>query len=239
MTGHTIAIGDIHGCSDALAAVIDAIAPGPADTIITLGDHIDRGPDSRGVLDQLIMLASRCRLISLQGDHEEMLLAALADKTAEPKWLRCGGAETLRSYGGSCRGPQRALADWIPERHRQFLVGCRAYHETATHLFIHAGYVPELPMEQQPGLALRWRVTDNRTAVRHCSGKVVVVGHTAQLSGEVLEQGFLICIDTNCARGGWLTALDTTTGQVWQADRAGRLRGADSGPTTRRKSASG
>lgn len=79
-------------------------------------------------------------------------------------------------------------------------------------------------MNQQPGQALRWRVTDAQTAVPHQSGKVAVVGHTAQLAGEILDLGFLVCIDTNCARGGWLTALDTSTGRSWQANRAGKLR---------------
>ena len=79
-------------------------------------------------------------------------------------------------------------------------------------------------MDQQPRLALLWRVTAAATAVPHHSGKVAVVGHTPQLSGEVLDLGFLLCIDTNCARGGWLTALDVDTGRVWQADRTGRLR---------------
>jgi len=153
-----------------------------------------------------------------------MLLDALRDKTALRKWLTCGGADTLRSYGWATGGPRRAVAEWIPQRHREFLAACRPYHETDTHLFLHAGYLPELPMEQQPGLALRWRVTDAGVARPHHSGKVAVVGHTAQSSGEVLDLGFLVCIDTNCHRGGWLTALDTDTGQVWQADRRGRLR---------------
>ncbi len=224
MAARTVAIGDVHGCSEALAALIDAVAPGPDDTVVTLGDYIDRGPDSRGVLDQLTNLARRCRLVPLLGDHEEMLLDALRDTTFLRKWLACGGVETLRSYGWERGGPRTALTDWIPEPHRAFLGTCRPYHETATHLFVHAGFVPELPMEEQPGLALRWRATDPRTAVPHFSGKVAVVGHTAQRTGEVLDLGFLVCIDTNCARGGWLTALDTSTGRVWQADRAGRLR---------------
>jgi serine/threonine protein phosphatase 1 len=224
MAIRTIVIVDIHGCSDALAALIDAVGPGPGDTLVTLGDHIDRGPDSRGVLDQLIALAGRCRLVPLLGDHEEMLLDVLGDTAALRRWLTCGGAETLHSYGWAPGGPRRALAGWIPEPHRAFLAGCRPYHETGTHLFVHAGFLPELPMEQQPGPALRWRVTDARTASPHHSGKVAVVGHTPQLSGEVLDLGFLVCIDTDCARGGWLTALDTGTGHVWQADRAGRLR---------------
>lgn len=224
MAGRTIAIGDIHGCSAALGALIEAVAPGPEDTVVTLGDYINRGPDTRGVLDRLIALAGRCRLVPLLGNHEEMLLDALADITNLRRWLTCGGADTLRSYGWTRGGPRRALADWVPEPHRKVLAGCRPYHETTTQLFVHAGYVPELPMNQQPGLALRWRVTDTRTAAPHHSGKVAVVGHTPQRAGEVLDLGFLVCIDTNCVRGGWLTALDTTTGRIWQADRTGRLR---------------
>jgi serine/threonine protein phosphatase 1 len=224
MAGRTIAIGDIHGCPDALAALIDTIEPRPDDALVALGDYIDRGTDSRGVLDQLIALAGRCRLVPLLGNHEELLLAALRDITTLRRWLTLGGGDTLRSYGWRPGGVRRRAADWIPPQHQQFVTGCRPYYETSTHLFVHAGFVPELPMDQQPGEALRWRVTDARTATPHQSGKVAVVGHTPQLSGEVLDLGFLVCIDTNCARGGWLTALDTDIGQVWQADRAGRLR---------------
>jgi serine/threonine protein phosphatase 1 len=176
------------------------------------------------VLDRLIALAGRCRLVPLQGDHEEMLTDALADTAALRKWLMCGGAETLRSYGLARGGGRGALADWIPRAHREFLAGCRAHHETDTQVFVHAGVLPELAMDQQPGLALLWRVTDAQTAVPHHSGKVVVVGHTPQRSGEVLDLGFLVCIDTNCVRGGWLTALEVDTGRTWQADRAGKLR---------------
>jgi serine/threonine protein phosphatase 1 len=222
--GRTIAIGDIHGCADALAALLDAIAPGPDDTLIPLGDLIDRGPDSRGALDRLLAVSGRCRLVPLLGDHEEMLLDAFRDKAAIKRWLTCGGVETLRSYGWSPGGPRRPLADWFPERHQELLSACRPYHETGTHLFVHAGYLPELPLDEQPGEVLRWRVTDPRTAVPHGSGKVAVVGHTPQRSGEVLDLGFLVCIDTNCVRGGWLTALDVETGRAWQADRHGRLR---------------
>lgn len=226
MAGRTIAVGDIHGCSDALAAVIDAVAPGPTDTVVTLGDYIDRGPGSREVLDQLIRLAGRCRLVPLLGNHEEALLDALGDKDALRRWLTLGGADTLRSYGWAPGGPRRVLADWFPKPHREFIAACRGYFETPGHLFVHAGYVPELPLGEQPALALRWRVTDPAVAVPHHSGKVAVVGHTPQQSGEVLDLGFLVCIDTNCARGGWLTALEVGTGQVWQADRTGRLRAA-------------
>jgi serine/threonine protein phosphatase 1 len=225
MAGRTIAIGDVHGCSAALAALLDAIGPKPEDTLVFVGDLIDRGPDSQGVLDQLVALAGRCRLVPLLGNHEEMLFAALLDRDARRTWLTCGGVDTLRSYGWAPGGPRRGLADWIPERHWQLLAGFQSYHETDTHLFVHAGYLPELPLDQQPGEVLRWRVTDAETARPHGSGKVAVVGHTPQWSGEVLDLGFLVCIDTNCYRGGWLTAQDVDSGQVWQANKRGELRG--------------
>jgi serine/threonine protein phosphatase 1 len=225
MSGRTIAVGDIHGCSAALAALLDAVRPGPDDTVVTLGDYIDRGPDSRGVLERLLALSGRCRLVPLLGNHEELLVAAARDRTAARSWLALGGVETLRSYGWAPGGPRRRLADWVPERHWEFLAGCLGSYETATHLFVHAGYVAELPLAEQPGEALRWRVTDARTTKPHGSGKVAVVGHTPQRGGEVLDLGFLVCIDTNCHRGGWLTALEVDTGRVWQTDREGRLRG--------------
>src|SRR5262249_48275007 len=112
MTGRTIAIGDIHGCPDALAALIDAVAPGRDDTIVTLGDYIDRGPNSRGVLDRLLRLAGQCRLVPLLGNHEEALLDALQEKDALRRWLTLGGAGTLRSYGGAPRGAPRGPGGW-------------------------------------------------------------------------------------------------------------------------------
>ena len=88
MPGRTIAIGDIHGCSTALAALLQAIDPQPDDTIITLGDYVDRGIDSKGVLDQLIALADRCRLVPLLGNHDEMMLHARDGRGDFQFWLR-------------------------------------------------------------------------------------------------------------------------------------------------------
>src|ERR1700737_4825668 len=99
MAGRTIAIGDIHGCPAALAALVGAIALSLEDTLVLLGDYIDRGPDSRGVLDLVIALAERCRLVPLLGNHEEMLLAALEGKAELDFWSSCGGMEAMISYG--------------------------------------------------------------------------------------------------------------------------------------------
>jgi serine/threonine protein phosphatase 1 len=229
MVGRTIAIGDIHGCSTALAALLDAIGPGPEDTLVLLGDYIDRGPDSRGVLDQIIALEERCAVVPLLGNHEEMLIAAVHNPVAVQPWLVCGGAQTLLSYGWFSGAHRRRLTDWFPQPHWAFLADCLPYHETDRHLFVHAGYVPELLLDQQPEEALRWRMTDARTARPHCSGKVAVVGHTAQWSGQVLDLGFLVCIDTGCHRGGWLTALEVDAGKVWQANNRGELRLIEAG----------
>ena len=92
----TIAIGDIHGCSLALAALLETIAPQPDDRLIFMGDYVDRGPNSRGVLDLVIELTTRCEVIPLLGNHELLLLAALAAGESNSFWTdQCGGDECL------------------------------------------------------------------------------------------------------------------------------------------------
>ena len=97
----TIAIGDIHGLADALAAILRAIDPTLDDTIITLGDYVDKGHDSKGVLDLLIDLSKRCRLVPILGNHEEQMLRARTDTSAFQWWMEFGGIVTLDSYGSS------------------------------------------------------------------------------------------------------------------------------------------
>ena len=217
MPGRTIAIGDVHGCSAALDALIAAIRPRPDDTIVALGDYINRGPDTRGVLDRLIDLGRRCRLVPLLGNHDQMLLKARSG-LHPTTWLGMGGLATLDSYG-----PGRDL-DLIPDEHFEFLRGCHDFHETGTHIFVHANYYPDIPMAEQPVGMLRWESLRDMTPGPHESGKTVIVGHTPQKSGEGLDLGHLKCIDTFCHGGGWLTALEVGTEGVWQADRAGELR---------------
>jgi len=218
MPGRTIAVGDIHGCTAALKAILEAIDPQADDTIVTLGDYIDRGPDSRGTIDTLIELPSRCQLIPLLGNHDEMLLDIRAGRPGFDDWLSFGGGVTLMSY--DCRLPEE-----IPQEHIDFLENCVDYHETDTHIFVHASYVPKLPMDDQPGLALRWDSLRNRPPGPHYSGKLVIAGHTSQKNGEILDlDHYLKCIDTYCYGDGWLTALDVHTGQLWQADKFGKMK---------------
>lgn len=212
----TIAIGDIHGCANALHALLAAISPGADDTVVTLGDSVDRGPNSRGVLDQLLELQQRCRLIPLMGNHELMMLAALQGEFDFLFWQKCGGAETLASYGGE--------VSRITPEHREFLANCRHFHEDDTHIFVHANYVADVELAQQPDHVLFWTHMSAMLPPRHHSGKIAVVGHTPQIEGDILNLGHVICIDTACFADGWLTALDTGSGQIWQADQCGTVR---------------
>jgi len=211
-----LAIGDIHGCLKALDALLESLNPQPHDFVITLGDYIDRGADSPGVIERLLDLESKCHLEPLLGNHELMLLTALEEPSQIDAWLRCGGHETLMKYGGSFQK--------IPERHIDFLKRCRHYVETPKHLFFHANYVADAPLEQQPAYSLYWEDLHIHLPRRHVSGKTAIVGHTPQQEGNVLDLGHIICIDTNCYGGGYLTGMDVLAGKYWQADPEGRLR---------------
>jgi serine/threonine protein phosphatase 1 len=218
MPDRIIAIGDVHGCSAALDAVLGAIDPRPGDTIVMLGDYIDRGPDTRGVIDRLIMLRGFCRLIPLLGNHDEMLLDILSLRLyLLAGWLSFGGEATLASYG--CQAPQE-----IPEPHVAFLRACASWHESDGHIFVHASYEARKPLKKQPTEVLRWASLREELPGPHRSGKVAICGHTSQKDGEILDLGYLKCIDTYVYGDGWLTALEVNTGQVWQADKQGRKR---------------
>jgi serine/threonine protein phosphatase 1 len=220
MPSRTIAIGDIHGCSTALDALIDAIRPRPDDMIATLGDYINRGPDSKGVIDRLIKWSNQCRLIPLLGNHDQMLLEARSG-VHPTTWLGMGGIATLDSYG-----PGRDLS-LIPDEHYEFFGGCPDFHETDTHIFVHANYYPDFPMIEQPVSLLRWESLGLGAMIPgpHDSGKTLIVGHSSQKNGEILDLGYLKCIDTFCHGGGWLTAMDARTEEVWQANQLGEVRG--------------
>ena len=155
----TLAIGDIHGCSLALDALLDIVQPASSDLLITLGDYVHRGPDSLGVLDRLIELHAGGRLIALCGNHEQMLLQGEDDES---------------------------LA--LSATHRQFLNECLIdWHEIDTHFFVHANAFPDIPLSEQPVFMLRWEHLVD--PIPHESGKVMVCGHTQQRNGVPLNLG--------------------------------------------------
>lgn len=218
MTKRTFAIGDIHGCSLALQVLLESIRPQRGDRIITLGDMIDRGPNTRGVLDQLLLLREWCTVIHLKGNHEQMFLAAREQKAHLAFWLKHGGQEMLQSYG------DRASWDLIPPNHLDFIRSGSFYFETPTHIFVHACYDPLRPMGEQEVENLLWDNPDFANILPHVSGKTVVVGHTPQTDGRMLDRGHIQCIDTLCHAGQWLTALNIETGQCIQTNQKGEVR---------------
>lgn len=218
MARRIIAIGDIHGCSVALRTLLEAVDPRPEDLLIPLGDFVDRGPDSRGVIERLLELSDQCEVAPILGNHEEMMLEVLDRKTQPQAWLQFGGIATLDSYGFS--GDLKV----IPEAHVQFFRSCRDYVETEGHFFVHGNYLPERPLDKQTAERLRWTSLNDVIPPPHQSGKRAVVGHTADKTGEIFALKHLICIDTYCYGGQWLTAMDVTTGKVWQTNNEGQLR---------------
>lgn len=198
--------------------MIDGLAPEADDVVVVLGDVIDRGPDSRDVIRQLLELGERCRLVCIQGNHEQMLLDALDGRMAVQEWLIHGGAETLDSYGKGA-GMLALEAD-----HVEFLRSMGDVYETDSHFFVHGNYLPTRPFDRQPWRDLRWQSLKWHTPAPHISGKTAVLGHTSNKQGEIINLGHLICIDTYCHGGYWLTAFDADSGRVWQATEAGDFR---------------
>lgn len=217
-----LAIGDIHGCSTAFEELIAAVDLQPEDRVVTLGDYVDHGPDSKGILNRLIALHDTGQLVALRGNHERMMLQAYKNSALELSWLNCGGDKTLASY--SVTSEAGKLAD-VPDNHWDFLEKvCVNWYETDTHLFVHANAHPEMPLAQQPEHILLWEPFEY--AHQHCSGKTLVCGHTVQTSGIPCHMGHAVCIDTWVYGKGWLTCWDTISGRVWQANQSAEVRTA-------------
>ena len=225
----TLAFGDIHGATANLDALLAAVAPTADDWLIFLGDYVDRGPDSNGVIDRLIALKASHRCVFLRGNHELMMLQARGDAGMRKMWLSVGGVQCLASYAPT-PGKSGRFED-VPPSHWQFLEkDCVDWLETETHLFAHAGVDPALPMREQTETAVFWEFL--RGPIAHVSGKTLIVGHTSQKSGEVLDYGCTVCIDTHAYAGGFLTCLDVNAGHYWQADALGRVREGDRVPAS-------
>lgn len=217
MGERVIAIGDIHGCATALKTLIEAIQPEKTDTIVPLGDYVDRGPDSAAVVEFLGELVASCTVVPLLGNHELIMNNALSGDSSQFQfWMNCGGDATLASYGGSRHN--------IPQHHFVFFQNCRPYYETESHIFVHASYQHDRPMPDQLADIIFWEHLVEEVPPPHISGKKVIVGHTPQIDGEIYDMGHIALIDTFCFGGKWLTALDVNSGELWQADNHGSLR---------------
>lgn len=212
------AVGDIHGRLDLFRALVEAIEAddaerAPAETlVILLGDLVDRGPDSRGVIDLAREWQERRRVRILFGNHEEMFLRSMADIEMFRHFLRHGGRETVLSYGvdpghfaqATLEEAQDLMREAVPSRDVAFVKGFEGMIRAGDYLFVHAGIDPRVPLDEQREKDLRW-IREPFLSHPEPHGVVVVHGHT--ICESVEDCGNRIGIDTGAFMTGRLTAL--------------------------------
>jgi serine/threonine protein phosphatase 1 len=215
------AVGDVHGCLDQLVALEARIAEDGLNFegekwLVTVGDHVDRGPESRGVIAHVMGSAPRdFRRFALIGNHEQMMLDFLGNPAAHAYWLDQGGVETLRSYGIELDYPplrtsealRIVLDERFPANHRAFLGALPSYLSLPGWLFVHAGIRPGIPLSMQTDDDLLWIRAPFLTS-QLTGGLRVVHGHTP--GRDVVTTPHRICIDTQCYHTGKLSAVRVT-----------------------------
>jgi serine/threonine protein phosphatase 1 len=215
------AVGDIHGCAGLLRRLHAQIArdaaarPAARNVIVYLGDYIDRGEESRGVVDLLLDTPlPGFEAVYLRGNHEASFLQFLEDTSVGPAWMAYGGVATLLSYGVRPPDPvaspealdraQRELVERLPDAHRRFMEATRLAHVEGDYYFAHAGVRPGVPLDRQEAVDVRW-LRDDFLRSTADFGKMIVHGHTITEAPDV--QRNRIGIDTGAFASGRLTCL--------------------------------
>lgn len=214
----TLVIGDIHGHLTALRAVLAEAAPRSDDRIVLLGDYVNGGPDSAGVLDHVVELHRGLGAICLRGNHDDIFqnsLAAAATVDDRTDLASFGLDLTYRSYPSSS-------PDAVPASHKALLASLRDSWHDDRFICVHARIDRSAdPSNPDPMLALWGHVRD---AEPHDSGRTVICGHASQSSGLPLDLGHTVCIDTAIKKGGWLTLLSLPDWTVIQSNARGEIR---------------
>jgi serine/threonine protein phosphatase 1 len=213
------AVGDVHGCADLLADLQERIARDadkadePRRVVVYLGDYVDRGPDSAGVIDRLIdRPLADFEEVFLMGNHEQFLLDFLSDPSVGSLWLRNGGDATLSSYGMALAEDAGAvdlaavserLRQVLPPAHLAFLEALAVSHREGDYFFAHAGIRPGVPLDKQDEDDLLW-IREPFLDAADTREVVVVHGHTTVETAEVHDNR--IAVDTGAVWSGRLTA---------------------------------
>ncbi len=222
------AIGDIHGRDDLLeqlALLVHADAyrrQAPRNVVVYLGDYVDRGPQSRAVIERLLHAPlPGFESVHLKGNHEDIMLRFLDDISIGPSWLTYGGMETLVSYGVEPPYPdappmelvraQERLRQALPKEHLDFLRRLRMTHEEGDYVFVHAGMKPGVPLGAQREEDMLW-IRDEFLLSQSSFGRIVVHGHSITRDPDVRQNR--IGIDTGAFASGRLTAL-VAEGTEW------------------------
>lgn len=208
------AIGDIHGCLENLQRLIRVIDADPrSDTLVFLGDFIDRAPGGREVVDYVLALKKEYgKVICLSGNHESMFLRYL-DGKEEDLYLANGGGMTLQAYGISGWDAPLVRKGKIPREHLRFFQSLLPYYETDQYIFVHAGLLPGLPLADQDIQDLHW-IRQTFIESGYDFGKRVIFGHTHFTTP--LVTGNKIGIDTGAVYGGKLTCVELPALKFYQ-----------------------
>ena len=217
----TFVIGDIHGCVDEIARLLDALAPTAADTVVFLGDYIDRGPSAKGVIDRLLRLRGEgTRCVFLKGNHEDMFLGFLGERGSFGEaFLANGGGHTLHSYGlhgefGQVRSEQ------LPPAHLEFLRALQMRYEHGPYLCVHAGLDPARPLATQRDEDLLW-IRDEFVRHPHPFPCTVLFGHSPQRE-MLVDVPFKIGLDTGLVYWNKLSCLELAEQRLFQIRRGER-----------------
>ena len=193
---------DIHGQLNKFTNVLDDANYDPEkDQLILLGDYVDRGPDSKGVIENVIELVSE-GAIALKGNHEQMMIDALINQEDRDLWVDNGGYKTISSYEGDHELMLKHAA-WLRDN-------LALYHETEDYIFVHAGLQPDVPLE--------WQEEDDMLWIRHQRpinlGKLVVHGHTPK--SEVMRIHDQLFIDTGATFRGKLSLVELPSMTIYE-----------------------
>jgi serine/threonine protein phosphatase 1 len=222
-SGRLFAVGDIHGCARELVALLEHLESCSLttdDTVIFLGDYIDRGPHSRLVIAFLLDFAHRYpSTIFLMGNHEEMLLHALTgERVFVQQYLINGGEQTLRSYGITHLFSPQEVIGRFPPQHLEFIQKLRYGVKIGSYLFVHAGIHPYLPLEEQTGEHILW-IRDEFINAHHKHECLVLFGHTP-FRDIYTDMPYKVGLDTGLVYGNALTCYEVTQQEIIQV-RAG------------------
>jgi serine/threonine protein phosphatase 1 len=216
------AIGDLHGCPDELEVLLETLAPECGDTVVFLGDYVDRGPAVRPLVDRLLRLGHEpFDSIFLRGNHEDMLLSYLGVSGRHGDvYLENGGGMTLASYGipSGTFGP--TSLDLFPADHVAFFRNCRLQYLAGSFLFVHAGIRPGVPLAAQDEEDLLW-IREEFFSRPHALPYTVVFGHTPTREARV-ELPYRIGLDTGLVYGNKLSCLDVDGQRLVQVTRGAR-----------------